>query len=1417
VYPALSMARSSLLFATAALLAALVPGCAEEREPINRVQPDALKKSFFVGDLASPDDDPEFYHRATVVAAPTGAGNDGLFTASDSGPTSRVRFEIRQDMLLARLTYELINDTDRRGARRTPDGQVVAAYRISKHFDIRRAYSDGTGEEQNVVVENDSDRPWYEREFMRVDWSKNLIETAYDLDTLAQIGVYGGVTWENMAYFVNDPGHPDAPVFDDKTGYFDLTAHVFATPQLLEDEWGKFPACWLVGSFPLESCNPSEISLRLSFKRVQDTDYEPLAYDGNQMDMFGYFTVDRYGYDRGYGVVDDRWHRFATRWNLFEKSHSATACAAATPAGQSPHRDDNKNGTEDECEAVGRGSRCDEFRGLCTVPLRDRKVKTIPWYVNRESPADLFDGTREALERWSNALRQALVAGRLAECRRAGETGCEAQMKWPGRWSGGHVPPVGSASPAEVPAVFVLCHNPVDTTKDDPACGDHGTSPRLGDLRYNIIDNVVEPQRTSPWGIMMDAEDPLTGEKISGSVHQWVGTLDRAAASTADILLLLDGQIDPAAYISGQDISAWVNASKSDKGEKAAMSKEELAQRKGAFDPKTLSPLLKGTPQKKKGHPLARRHERAQALATSLGPGNASVGARMSALRGTATEARLISPEMAQAAGADPRGPLSPQLIDRATPLGRMNPAVRRTRARDAAVNRAKRHSCRMDDAEPDYLLGMARRARDLFPLVDPADPQAVTERRKKVVEWARQTFSKGVLSHELGHSMGLRHNFAASFDSLNYRPEYWQLRTRNGTLTDDCPEGNDDGSTCVGPRWRDPLTDEEIEGNIGAYATTSVMDYPGDANHDQLTNGKYDDAAVRFGYGGVVDVWQGPGVSVNEGSEGQAEAYRLLTFTQGLGLDGVRYFSKPDGSVEFIHYSQFQKNFSLLENCADSADPGAVLGQRCDERAIDVVDFRDMADFATDPAYAQFSWALAPRAVDPQGRVRRGYLFSSDEFSDAGNVPVFTYDAGADPYEQVRFLEKGYENRYVFDSFRRNRTLFNSYDATSRVQAHYLDAIHGISKSFAFGAVLSGDPLNPTEEFLADGNYGPLALAGSVAFDLHARTLTRPDPGYYWCPFVGDCPSDVAFVADPLALPDTEPHDFHIPLGPGRFIHNDYDYSKGYFWSDYQTQVGSYYDKIWASYYLTEAFDDFISNSREDFTDGRYKNVNFATVYPEQTRRLFASLFTGDINTYAPWVVGTKLTTNPADATIVYPDFHALTPPATAPKNSKRVDPGFGWNEQLYAMTWGAIFFPTSWSNQWINDTRIALLPAENVPYPASESLSFFDPVTGLTYRAHRAGREVIQGVDVEKSPGARMLEWGNQLVINAYDVQTDKDDLVLFNDDGTPKLKLDADGLPVVLDDYYAAQLRKYVANIDMMRELTATFDRALTDMPL
>jgi hypothetical protein len=221
-----SMTRSLVQKAVraAVLVAAVVSsGCAEEREPINRVQANALQKSYFVGKLGNPDDDPEFYASGTVIDVPYGTDSLGVFPGLVGG-VKRAKFEILEDVLNVRMTYEEIDGVDGHGSRTTNNGRVIAAYAIDSHFDIRRGYNSSTGEELNVVEENTSDRPWYDREYMRVNWSTNLITSSTWWDPISQQAAFGDtIDAEPLAYYVDDPNHPDAPHFAAQEGYFDIT------------------------------------------------------------------------------------------------------------------------------------------------------------------------------------------------------------------------------------------------------------------------------------------------------------------------------------------------------------------------------------------------------------------------------------------------------------------------------------------------------------------------------------------------------------------------------------------------------------------------------------------------------------------------------------------------------------------------------------------------------------------------------------------------------------------------------------------------------------------------------------------------------------------------------------------------------------------------------------------------------------------------------------------------------------------------------------------------------------------------------------------------------------------------------------------------------------------------------------------
>ncbi|MBL8955234.1 MAG: hypothetical protein JNK82_30950, partial [Myxococcaceae bacterium] len=214
---------------------ALLGACAQEQPLVNQVQPDYQDKSFFVGeDYLNSSDDPEFYSQGTLIDVGYGAGQDGLFTSTYAQPLTRVKWSVTEDLLIARLAYERIASSDGKGlGKATNDGIVVAAYKIKSHFDVMRTYNPATGELNNVLVENVTDRPWFKRQYIRVDWSKNLSTDNYDYDTLSMLGIYGGVTYEPLAYYVNDPTSPDAPQIDPATGYLDITNKAFASPQMV--------------------------------------------------------------------------------------------------------------------------------------------------------------------------------------------------------------------------------------------------------------------------------------------------------------------------------------------------------------------------------------------------------------------------------------------------------------------------------------------------------------------------------------------------------------------------------------------------------------------------------------------------------------------------------------------------------------------------------------------------------------------------------------------------------------------------------------------------------------------------------------------------------------------------------------------------------------------------------------------------------------------------------------------------------------------------------------------------------------------------------------------------------------------------------------------------------------------------------
>lgn len=90
-------------------------------------------------------------------------------------------------------------------------------------------------------------------------------------------------------------------------------------------------------------------------------------------------------------------------------------------------------------------------------------------------------------------------------------------------------------------------------------------------------------------------------------------------------------------------------------------------------------------------------------------------------------------------------------------------------------------------------------------------------------------------LLHEVGHNLGLRHNFKGSFDESNYPSEYFQLKLKKSA------ESDGESNTSVG-EWPEK------------YRGSSVMDYNDDFEALYKAAGPYDVAAIKFGYGNKLE-----------------------------------------------------------------------------------------------------------------------------------------------------------------------------------------------------------------------------------------------------------------------------------------------------------------------------------------------------------------------------------------------------------------------------------------------------------------------------------------------------------------------------------------------------------------------------------
>lgn len=1513
------------------LLALGSAGCAEERDPINRVQADALAKSFFVGNVKDQADNPVFYWRNFVV---DGTEAQSMVGIGSWGGVDKIRFEITQDMLFARKAYPLSDHADDKGTS-TANGTLVAAYPIVSHFDVKRDYNPQTGEELNVINENTSDRPWYEREYFRVDWSTNMVNSPMWSDMFSG-KLFGDLKVTPIAYYVNDRAHADAPHFDAKEGYFDVTNKFFVEPEQMNspfsDLTGQIPACLLIGFYTgtaVNNCDPQEAVVRSSYWRVDmvpaAADFEPfentkahlniVGNPGGLGDAFsvGIVTPPRVDWDPQYGYTDEHMKRFMHIHNIWVQSHQlrakcttddqcgggaclpvpdadgkpTSARACTVPCNYKFRGDGDGNGTDDQCEGNvtgyqgNQGSQC-STRNWCTLPYRDRKIKTMAYWMNKETPLELTDpvdaagnptgiGASEDLTRsWNQLMKHSVAKAREVECRRTGgdRGGCfqtyfepgATEMVSFGGWGLQQVKPLEDE-------VLVACHNPV-RAYDHKVCGDRGGkcskdsdcgsgqacapggvcgySARVGDLRHNFMYYWPYASR-APWGGIANWNaDPTTGMIIGAAATTMGRSASYAAAMVRDIIMVANGELSFTDITSGTPATLYERRLQNGYQPTKALSPEELQTRIEAIDTKHAAEAI-GPLDSVKSKNFQDRHAAMMKLlpktVAGIGPASASAlqyEAIAEKVRGSEFEAQLVDSNwLVDAAGMGPNTTIK-DVMEYVSPLRGMDEGRMGGIRQLIDLKMQSRGICFPDifagnvgnlDVQGVAKFFANKFNNDLikqnFPEYGSADQLALSKKRAELIyhQLWKETF-KGIALHEVGHSLGMLHQFSSSYDSANFLPQYWQLRTQEGKAAQTCGGKARTGDTwsagkdsCMGPRYIDPETDDEMgqagesRPGIAYFGHTSTMEYQNERFFETVGLGSYDLHTMGLLYGRVLQTFDADVIPVP-----LQDNFAFRNWSQ-LPDQNYIYWASPElGNQKFMqpmHYTEQARQFKVFETsmCRPAtqqemahAEWRVVHGQICSFPSKDYAAWSDFEDGlpSESPTWMNpasdsiLKWRVSPAAKGWASNVRWPYRWGVSSNSYPHTNPS---DAGADIYEVVQETIRKFKLGYPFQYFRRQNRDWYYRTVPSRVINGFYERLRAFHWSMAnSNAWLGGLDAQSAGMIAASDNWWrPYVVAETDMFNHIALALMQPQIGPYQQmakPVDGIKP-----LYDPEGL-SSAPQEFEIDASTGRFIDPDYDSTaKGggsWAYQDWVNHTGFVVEKAEAARALTDGRAVFSTISRENYLDGRNVNINFRTDMPQQLDRLLGGILSGDFETVAPFVLSSDQD-DPDGNGLPNPEVHPFdlggaTP--VRPAGSRILFPNVGYKQTLGTLVYAHIFARLNGDLTLSNKMRIWVDGlAGELKIPDAQQIRFTNPESGYTYVGRKYGPQTIDGKTVDKGIASRMIARANALLLATY--ETSGTDAW-----GAPIVTLDANGQPVMkagVSEAALKELRDWVGTLD------------------